>query len=121
MLYVASLDHHLTKCGLGFDLSYTEEGSANIRHIPAWFYADNIVLLANNPDELQDLLDIRGEGGLKARLNFQRQKVSGDDLWTSATPQDPKDFHPRKTPSLDQWVQVSEDINHICPKLPAEL
>ncbi|KAL3233310.1 hypothetical protein MRX96_022940 [Rhipicephalus microplus] len=62
--------HRLRESGLGFDLNYMEEGSTNIRHIPALFYADDIVLLANYPEELQDLLNICGEEGTKLGFTF---------------------------------------------------
>lgn len=74
MLYVAGLQQRLTVSGLGFDLSYMEEGITNIRHIPALFYADAIVLLANNPDELQDLLNICGEESTKLGFTFSVRK-----------------------------------------------
>ncbi|XP_037528584.1 uncharacterized protein LOC119405827 [Rhipicephalus sanguineus] len=48
MLYVAGMERKLSESGLGFNLNYLEEGFQRVRRLPALFYADDIVLLADN-------------------------------------------------------------------------
>ncbi|XP_037526208.2 retrovirus-related Pol polyprotein from type-2 retrotransposable element R2DM [Rhipicephalus sanguineus] len=74
MLYVAGMERKLSESGLGFNLNYLEEGFQRVRRLPALFYADDIVLLADNAAEMQALLDICAREGTDLGLNFSARK-----------------------------------------------
>lgn len=74
MLFLAGMERRLTNSGLGFDLSYMEGGEQCVRKLPALFYADDIVLLAGNNQELQTALDIVSSEGTSLGLRFSARK-----------------------------------------------
>ncbi|KAG0444711.1 hypothetical protein HPB47_013473 [Ixodes persulcatus] len=93
MLYVALLEKALEQSDVGFDLPYRMEGAWKRQRIPALIYADDVVLLADSPEDLQVLLDISGELATHLRLRFNQSKsavlVKGDG--------------PNQEPEEQQW------------------
>ncbi|CAN8006671.1 unnamed protein product [Ixodes pacificus] len=59
------------KQGLGFDLSYSKLGQKVQQPLPGLMYAEDIVLMANNRTELQELMSICGREGEELGLEFK--------------------------------------------------
>ena len=74
MLYLRGLEDRLEKSGLGFDLSYSKLGQTIQQSLPGLIYADNIVLMANNRIDLQELMSICGREGEELGLEFSSEK-----------------------------------------------
>lgn len=74
MLFVSGLKRRLSGSGLGFDLSYMRQSGSKAQQLPALFYADDIMLLAENSTDLQSLLDICSEEGSALRLSVSARK-----------------------------------------------
>ncbi|KAH9364687.1 hypothetical protein HPB48_022918 [Haemaphysalis longicornis] len=60
MLYVAGLTQRLESSGLRYALQHHEEGQLVAWRFPALVYADDFVVLAGSPGQLQQLLDMCG-------------------------------------------------------------
>lgn len=77
LLYVAGVERALLQSGLGFGLRYTTSGIDDNRRIPGLAYADDLLLMADSPRDLQSLLDICAAEmkGLGLRFNAQKTTV----------------------------------------------
>lgn len=64
MIFVSGMEERLSNNGLAFDPCYMEEGVMQLRRLLNLFFADDIMLLADNVDMLQSILDICSEEGL---------------------------------------------------------
>lgn len=73
-LYIRGMERRLEESGLGFDLSHRSNGVLVEQRIPGLMYADDIVLLADNAEELQKLADICGDEATYLGLHFNPQK-----------------------------------------------
>lgn len=58
MLYLTELEHCLVRSDLGFALPYTCEGISDVRTLPGIMFADDIVLLAEEEVQLQQLVSL---------------------------------------------------------------
>ncbi|MDJ1305866.1 MAG: reverse transcriptase domain-containing protein, partial [Candidatus Midichloria sp.] len=74
MLYLRGLEDRLEKSGLGFDLSYSKQGQNIQQSLPGMMYADDIVLMASNRIDLQELMNICGREGEELGLEFSSEK-----------------------------------------------
>ena len=74
MLYLQGLEAKLEGSRLGFSLSFAKQGKHVEQSLPALMYADDIVLMADNKEDLQGLIDICGKEGDRLNLKFSREK-----------------------------------------------
>ena len=74
MLYLQGLESSLERSGLGFNLSFFKQGEWIEQLLPGMMYADDIVLMADNKEDLQGLLDICGKEGDRLGLKFSKEK-----------------------------------------------
>lgn len=74
MLLVVDMERKLTESDTGFNLTYWDQGVICPCRLPASFYADDIVLLADNTKDLQQLLDICSEEARATGLRFNLTK-----------------------------------------------
>lgn len=87
MLFVSSLERRLAESGRGFDVTYMKQRGSKVQRLPALFYADDIVLMAENSTDMQSLLDICSDEGSALGLTFSARKSAsmryapeGDDV-----------------------------------------
>ncbi|XP_049269103.1 uncharacterized protein LOC125757570 [Rhipicephalus sanguineus] len=74
MLYLRGLEAKLEGSGLGFSLSFVKQGKHIEQSLPAWMYADDIVLMADNKEDLQGFIAICGNEGDRLNLKFSKEK-----------------------------------------------
>lgn len=74
MLYLQGLENKLERSGFGFNLSFIKQGEWIKQSLPGLMYADDIVLMADNKEDLQKLMDICGTEGDKLGLKFSQEK-----------------------------------------------
>lgn len=76
MLYISGMEQGLQQSNKGFNLTYTKMGQQIKQCVPGLLYADDVLLLADAPQDLQDLLDTCGKAGLELGLQFNPEKCS---------------------------------------------
>ncbi|KAH7954089.1 hypothetical protein HPB49_015473 [Dermacentor silvarum] len=76
LLYVSGVERALLQSGLGFGLRYTTSGIDDNRRIPGLAYADDLLLMAESPRDMQSLLDICANEMKKLGLRFNAQKTT---------------------------------------------
>ena len=74
MLYLQGLESKIESSGLGFNLSFLKQGECIQQSLPGLMYADDIVLMADNREDLQRLMDICGTEGDRLGLKFSKEK-----------------------------------------------
>lgn len=74
MLYAAGLEHVLLESGHGFQFRYTQQGLPDAWTLPGLVFADDLVLLAENTCELQQLVSISAEHIDSLGLQFNPSK-----------------------------------------------
>lgn len=74
MLFVPSLERRLAESGRGFDVTYMKQRDSKAQRLPALFYADDTVLLAESSVDMQSLLDICSKEGTALGLTFSARK-----------------------------------------------
>uniref|UniRef100_A0A6G5AAH8 Putative tick transposon n=1 Tax=Rhipicephalus microplus TaxID=6941 RepID=A0A6G5AAH8_RHIMP len=73
-MYLQVLEAKLEGSGLGFNLSFVKQGKLIEQALPALMYADDIVLMADNKEDLQRLMDICGNEGDRLGFRFSKEK-----------------------------------------------
>nr|XP_050025368.2 uncharacterized protein LOC126520614 [Dermacentor andersoni] len=74
MLYLQGLEAKIQQSGLGFNLSFFKQGKLIEQSLPGLMYADDIVLMADNAEDMQELMDICGTEGDRLGLKFSKEK-----------------------------------------------
>lgn len=74
MLFVAGMVKKLVECDIGLHFSYWDQGTVCPHCLPALFYADDIMLLADNAKNLQRLLDMCWKEARTLSLLFSSAK-----------------------------------------------
>lgn len=76
MLLLSDLEVELEGSTVGFDLTYMEQGRTVQQRLPGLMYADDIVLTAGSPSDLQRLLHICSKHAELLGLRFGTQKCA---------------------------------------------
>lgn len=71
MLFVAGMVKKLVECDIGLDFSYWDQGTVCPRCLPALFYADDIMLLADNAKKPAAVVGHVLEGGTNPQPTLQ--------------------------------------------------
>ncbi|KAL3244706.1 hypothetical protein MRX96_018521 [Rhipicephalus microplus] len=74
MLYTAGPEQDLIGSGLGFTLRFQYAGSPQVWTLLGLVFADDLVLLAENTDQLQNLIDIFAHHLASVKLTFNAKK-----------------------------------------------
>uniref|UniRef100_A0A6G5A9Y0 Putative tick transposon n=1 Tax=Rhipicephalus microplus TaxID=6941 RepID=A0A6G5A9Y0_RHIMP len=75
MMYLQGLEAKLEGSGLGFNLSFVKQGKLIEQALPALMYADDILLMADNKEDLQRLVDKCGNEGDRLDFRFSRKNL----------------------------------------------
>lgn len=76
LLYASGLERRLLQSGIGFGLKYSTSGLDETCRLPGPAFADDLVLMAEHPEELQALLDICAAEVADLGLRFNTRKSS---------------------------------------------
>uniref|UniRef100_L7LU83 Putative tick transposon n=1 Tax=Rhipicephalus pulchellus TaxID=72859 RepID=L7LU83_RHIPC len=86
LLYVSELERAIERSSLGFSLKFSTTGIDENRKIPGLAFADDIVLMTENPRDMQALLNICAAEieKLGLRYNAKKTTVVPDTVWKGA-------------------------------------
>lgn len=76
LLYASGLERRLLQSGIGFGLKYSTSGLDETCRLPGLVFADDLVLTAEHPEDLQALLDICAAEVADLGLRFNTRKSS---------------------------------------------